>query len=114
MTHPAFAEMKASREAKLNSMVGKGDAHHELPSEKADRLAVKGDTYPSPYRADGGKVSKPLYGGISGSDVQGRDDPEFITSAKATAKPPYVETDSPLEDFKGNSWYRDNGPNARK
>ena len=38
MTHPAFAEMKASREAKLNSMVGR-DAHHEQPSEKADRLA---------------------------------------------------------------------------
>ena len=40
MTHPAFAEMKASREAKLDSMVGKRNAHHELPSEKAGRLAL--------------------------------------------------------------------------
>jgi hypothetical protein len=39
MTHPVYGEMKASREAKLNSMVGKRAAHHELPSEKADRLA---------------------------------------------------------------------------
>jgi hypothetical protein len=76
MTHPAFAEMKASREAKLNSMVGKGEAHHELPSEKADRLAVKGDTYPSPQKfADGG-----------------------ITATDPAAEP-YVDGGNPMPDY---------------
>lgn len=59
MTHPAFAEMKASREAKLDSMVGKRHAHHEQPSEKADRVAL----------ARGGAADDPNFTGqISDSD----------------------------------------------
>ena len=59
MAHPAFAEMKASREAKLNSMVGSREAHHELPSEKADRLADGGDVKFSPQGDTGGPVNYP-------------------------------------------------------